>query len=475
MRYSIFHTGSILCCLALALSCSKEQPVEKGKGMVILAGAEQHEEEEGASRTVFRPMHVNWVSTDKLKVFGPYVEDETFSLVFGTSQSDVNSAEFRTSGDWQDSQVPQMAVHMNASKIADCEPYDNSGTIRYPLYLPDKQKIGNKNSYARDASISMGEVSLSGSSGEYVIPVMRNAFSVLSFTVLSPNIRKVTLAGKNGTETVAGWLGFQYNSGNPSHNGSYSGETATSIDVTVTGSAAGTGRDSLNFIPNSSYHIAVFAGSYPNGLTLTAENKEGTRIRRTIVVQDSETKRLTRNKRHIIRTPLDYGVRQDDSLILDIPFSSWPFEEACAASADQSKTGSSGEAYTYSYDGGTKECTFVLANPASDNANNYYYWDSSSGFLRFNSPGTSGPWILLPAIEGRQLRSVTVSSSNTSSKAFGLNTVPSTTGVFGTQTVKNSTATSWNGGLEYGKAYYLVLTSSVNFQMTRLTLVYQKF
>jgi len=450
----------LLCGAMLAVSCVKEEPRIPGEDpdfpaereLVISAGVEDHENDE-ASRTILRaPNRVHWVNTDSLKVF----DAAGYGKVFGTRQSDVQRANFSCQGLWEGLE-PVMAVHSFANNIDDCA---FSGG-KYSAYLSEIQPIFNKLSYAKKASVSIGRVV--EEEGRYQIETMQNMFSLLGFTVKSPNIKTVILEGVNG-EKIAGWMDINYRDGTDGYYSTCSASTdplkpaCSAISVTVSGSAAGSDNC---FSPASQYYISVFPQTFTNGIILTLENNDEppVKVKRTITrMEGGAALYLNRNRRHLLNHPLDDGVVIDD-LTLNLDFTaSWPFSTPVVGKDLQSKSGTSGEVYTFPYvDGGEPQtCEFEIANPSGDE--NYYSY--SSPHLRFNGAGI-GTWIKLPLMEGRMLHSVTMAIDNTAGKSFRVDSPLS--------------ASFTSGSLSYDTAYYLYFVGATNFQMTRLTLTYGKF
>lgn len=488
MKQNLF-LGVVFGVVALTVSCNKLTPQTPG-GTVeptevpafnrLMAGVEQHEEE-GRSKTILRsPLNVNWVDVDKIKVF----DDAGYSLVFGTSQSDVRRAEFFCAGYWT-GDAPVMAVHMEQTNISACVPITVGGKKKYKAHIFEVQDIVNSNSYSKTASISMGRVTLSGD--EYEIETMFNMFSLVQFDVKSPNIKSVTLEAENNATGVAvplaGWVELNYNEGNPTC--LPNSPVSTTVTVRPKGTAALEGG---TFKPANHYLFSVIPQTPAAGLTvyLTLENADGKRIRRTLRQNaEGEVIKFVRNRRHPISTPLDHGVTgYYDPLVLDVDFSSdWPFSPDCATKAHQLEN-VSGISYSFGYtdtDAASKTCEFVLGNPDD---NESFYRTNGAGpdgaitCLRFENK-VNGSWIKLPAIEGRQLRTIELTCCNNAAKAFYLNTTPSTSSIyparsFGGSGYVNPTNSYTHGSLDYDTSYY-VLFNGPSVQLTHMTLTYEKF
>ncbi len=488
MKQNLF-LGVVFGVVALTVSCNKLTPQTPG-GTVeptevpafnkLMAGVEQHEEE-GRSKTILRsPLTVNWVDVDSIKVF----DDAGYSLVFGTSQSDVRRAAFFCDGYWA-GEAPVMAVHMERTNISACVPITVGDKKKYKAHLSEIQDIVNTNSYSKTASISMGRVTLSGD--DYEIETMYNMFSLVQFDVKSPNIKSVILEAKNNATgeavPLAGWVELYYKMKDSSC--LPNSPVSTTVTVRPRGTVALEGE---TFNPAYHYLFSVIPQTPNDGLTvyLTLENADGKRIRRTLRQNAAgEEIRFVRNQRHPISTPLDDGVTgYYDPLVLDVDFSSgWPFSPGCATKAQQQEN-VSGISYSFGYtdtDDASKTCEFVLGNPDDNNSS---YKTSGSGpdgtitCLRFDNT-VDGSWIKLPAIEGRQLRTIELTCCNSGPKFFYLNTTPSTSSIypartFGGSGYANQTKSYTHGSLDYDTSYY-VLFNGANVQLMRMTLTYEKF
>ena len=491
MKQNLF-LGVVFGVTALTVSCNKLTPQTPGGTPEttevkafnrLMAGVEQPEEEDGGSKTILRSsLNVNWVDADKIKVF----DDAGYSLVFGTSQSDVRRAAFFCDGDWA-GDAPVMAVHMEQTNISGCVPITVGGKKKYKARISNVQDIVNYNSYCKNASVSMGRVALSGD--EYEIETMKNMFSLVQFDIKSPNIKSVTLEAKDNATgaavPLAGWVELNYNEGMPTCLPSSDSPVFTTVTVRPKGVVALEGG---TFTPASHYLFSVIPQTPDDGITvyLTLENADGKQIRRTLRQNtNGEAIKFVRNRKHVISTPLDHGVTGCyDQLVLEVDFSSaWPFDEACVARASQSRTGTSGESYTFGYtdtDDVDKTCTFEIGNAESEDSGQFYYsrYLGPGNCLRFENV-VNGSWIKVPAVPGRQLRTIELTCYNSTAKNFRLNSVPSTSSAFGTTSFggtnyTNLTNSYTNGALDYDTAYYIVLSGN-NVQLTHMTLTYEKF
>lgn len=484
MRRFSYLLAAVLSLAALVSSCQREEPQKPSvdpdtpdlRDFALIAGVEDYEEED-ESRAIFRlPNIIRWVDTDKLKVY----DASGYGKKFGTAQSDVQRAEFRCGG-WWEGTVPVMAVHSWSDNIDDCE-YTTGG--KYTAYLNERQLIVNRNSNAKGATASIGKVTQVGD--HYEIEVMQNMYSLLAFTLKSPNVKSVTLEGLN-SEVIAGWIDITYQ--DAAH--SYSTWTANA-DPTKQQKSIFV-YPGVNIAPDGCFpsgqifNICVLNQTFTNGITLTMKNRDNKEVRRTITQMEGGTAvQLERNRRHLLNKPLDDGVViEKEDLTLTLDFSeTWPFNEPCVDKLEQTKTGLSGETYTFTQDAQTY--TFEIANRLlgdEETSSNLYYEWRNSNCLRFSNPtsgtqaNSNGSWIKLPVIEGRMLHTVTVSGSNSfGTRRLALNTVPSVSDAFDSIGVPpGGSCTVTDKSLNYDTSYYLVLTSADRFQITSIELTYGKF
>lgn len=486
MRRFSYLLAAVLSLAALVSSCQREEPQKPSvdpdtpdlRDFALIAGVEDYEEED-ESRAIFRlPNIIRWVDIDKLKVY----DASGYGKKFGTAQSDVQRAEFRCGG-WWEGTAPVMAVHSWFGNIDDCE-YTGG---KYTAYLNETQRIVNRNSNAKEATVSIGKVTQVGD--HYEIEVMQNMYSLLAFTLKSPNVKSVTLEGLN-SEVIAGWIDITYR--DAAH--SYSTWTANADPTKQQKSILVYPGENIApdgcFPSGQIFNICVLNQTFTNGITLTMKNRDNKEVKRTITQMVGGTAvQLNRNRRHLLNKPLDDGVViEEEDLTLTLDFSeTWPFNEPRANPGNQLKTGLAGETYTFTQDAQTY--TFEIANRAyaSGESSSLYYTDRGNNevpCLRFNNPTTvgtqqnsNGSWIKLPVIEGRMLHTVTVYSNNANGTRYlALNTVPGVSGAFDSFGVlAGGSRTYTNKSLDYDTSYYLVLTNASQLQISKIELTYGKF
>lgn len=486
MRRFSYLLAAVLSLAALVSSCQREEPQKPSvdpdtpdlRDFALIAGVEDYEEED-ESRAIFRlPNFIRWVGTDKLKVY----DVDGYGKKFGTAQSDVQRAEFRCGG-WWEGKAPVMAVHSWFGNIDDCE-YTGE---KYTAYLNEKQRIVNRNSNAKEATASIGKVTQVGD--HYEIEVMQNMYSLLAFTLKSPNVKSVTLEGLN-SEVIAGWIDITYRDAADN----YSTWTANTDSTKQQKSILVYPEENIApdgcFPSGQIFNICVLNQTFTNGITLTMKNRDNKEVKRTITkMVGGAAVQLNRNRRHLLNKPLDDGVViEGEDLPLTLDFSeTWPFNELLVKPSNQLKTGLAGETYTFTH--GEQIDTFEIANRAyaSGESSNLYYTNKGNDeapCLRFNNPtgegtqqNSNGSWIKLPAIEGRMLHTVTVYSNNGyGTRYLALNTVPGVSGAFDSFGVlAGGSRTYTNKSLNYDTSYYLVLTNASQLQISKIELTYGKF
>lgn len=484
MRRFSYLLAAVLSLAALVSSCQREEPQKPSadpdtpdlRDFALIAGVEDYEEED-ESRAIFRlPNFIRWVDTDKLKVY----DASGYGKKFGTAQSDVRRAEFRCGG-WWEGTAPVMAVHSWFGNIDDCE---YTAGEKYTAYLNETQRIVNRSSNAKEATVSIGKVTKVGD--HYEIETMQNMYSLLAFTLKSPNVKSVTLEGLN-SEVIAGWIDINYRDADHSFSTWSASEDPKEKYTSIYVYPAGSATENECFVPNKTYNICVLNQTFTNGITLTMKNKDNKEVRRKITqMEGGAGVYLNRNRRHLLNKPLDDGVViKEEDLTLTLNFNAgWPFNEPLVKPSDQLKTGLAGETYTFTH--GAQIDTFEIANRAyaPGESSNLYYTLYNNNSLRFNNPtgegtqqNSNGSWIKLPSIAGRMLHTVTVYSNNTgNTRTLALNTAPGVSGAFDTITVPHDSSGSvTDKSLNYDTSYYLVLTNASQLQISKIELTYGKF
>lgn len=445
-----------------AASCNKERAaspdldggIPAGTPMTITAGLDTKIYYQNGK-------NIRWTTEDKLRVF----DDEGVGSTFTTQDGGKLEAEF-TCDNWIGG-TPVFAVHSYPQSLF--KDYVYGGENAVTAYLSPSQSIVHKQSFSKYSILSVGTIS--ESNGSYEINGMKNVFGSIGFILSSSGVKSVTLTGNN-SEVLAGWVDVDYNNGKPTWKVSEAGgkETSKSIVATVNKGGAVSDEDP-SFVKETSYYINVLPQTFEKGLTLTIEKQNGAKAVREI----SSEIVLARNEARSFSKALDYEL-PFDPLTIHFAMDVWPFEEKIVSKANQDKTGLTGETYTYKYeDGGeSKSCEFVIANPASEATNNYYAFTAGS-YLKFMDPGT-GSWIKLPAIEGRKLCSVKVTTSNASNKTVVINTSNSGAEpyLFKKSVGNNVPVTYYNSELEYDTSYYIYWSNGKSCQLTDLELIYSK-
>ncbi len=292
----IFALGAAI---ASVLACSKSENapetlgVKTGRQMTIIAGTE--------SKSIMRAGGaVHWVSDDKLVVF----DDEYSGVVFSNDPDAAASATAVFTSDSWTGKTPVLAVHSGDATQLPSHSYDGS---KVTAYLNPIQKISNKASYAKAASLSIGQISLN--EGQYQVGQMKNCFALLRFTVSEQSISTIVMKGNNN-ETLAGWADVSYNSGEPTWAVNPSKTGADEIKLGAAGSASENGA----FIPNTNYCIAVYPQTLANGFSLELTKSDGTVATRNI----SSSVVLQRSKIKEFSAPIDQNLEwKSGDIVLD--------------------------------------------------------------------------------------------------------------------------------------------------------------
>lgn len=293
--YTIFAMAAVAAAFA---SCNKvetlNQPAENQ--ISIRVGTE--------SKTILRSgTEVHWSSYDQIRVF----DTNNDGFRFTTEQSDVATATFTCAeeGGWTGG-VPVMAIHSYRGSINQTA-FDGT---KVTAQMNHNQVIQNNQSYARDASLSIGVVGQDG--GDYVIDEMKNCFSLIKFQLENKDITAVKMRGNNN-EVLAGWVKVSYNDGAPTWEvdgengqkeliitpgGKNSGHSATKTFFSV----EDTNDSGANVV--GTYYIAVLPQTLSAGLTLEIEKLGGLVATRTI---DTPIE-LNRSKIREFQAPIDHDL-----------------------------------------------------------------------------------------------------------------------------------------------------------------------
>lgn len=261
--YTLFAFAAITAAFA---SCNKNEIASTSRNTLsITVGTE--------AKTILRNGEkVNWVKDDQICIF----DTENAGFIFKTAQSDVPSATF-TCENWTGT-TPVFAVHSNGNNITK-NIYDGSIVTSY---LNPTQSIANKNSYAKEASLSVGKVSENG--GSYSVEAMKNCFAIIGFTLKDSTITSVTLSGNSG-ENLAGWVDVNYDNLDSTEQPFWTVNTtkggAQTITVKPTGSACKV-KGNGAFADKTKYYIAVLPQTLSKGMTLVLARADGMSATREI-------------------------------------------------------------------------------------------------------------------------------------------------------------------------------------------------
>ena len=373
---------------------------------------------------------VRWSSQDKIRVF----DNENAGFKFETTQSDVATAVFTCSdeGGWTGG-VPVVAAHSYRPTL---EQTAFDGT-KVTANISQNQVIYNNKSYARDGSLSIGEVVKEGD--EYVVHEMKNCFSLIKFQLENKDITSVKMRGNNN-ENLAGWVKVSYNNGNPTWE--VDGDNGEKeILITVSGSSACHNATktffSLDDINDNdapvegAYYIAVLPQTLASGLTLEIEKTGGLVATRTI----NSSITLNRSKIKEFPAAIDHDlVFAKGNIVLDCTDAS-KFRYGNPATALVTRTNT-----IYNPSGGSVLAPFDFWLEGYED---YKFHGQVTQWTGSNPPCLSGvsssngtPEVKLPTIDGYELATVEVTyshstSNRTISVTDGQNTFASCTMVRG--------------------------------------------
>lgn len=396
--YMIFAMAAVAAAFA---SCNKvetlNQPAENQ--ISIRVGTE--------SKTILRKgTEVHWSSYDQIRVF----DTNNDGFRFTTEQSDVATATFTCAeeGGWTGG-VPVMAIHSYRGSINQTE-FDGT---KVTAQMNHNQVIQNNQSYARDASLSIGVVGQDG--GDYVIDEMKNCFSLIKFQLENKDITSVKVRGNNN-EVLAGWVKVSYNDGAPTWE--VDGENGQKeITITPGGKNAGHSATKTFFSVDDTndddvpvvgtYYIAVLPQTLSAGLTLEIEKTGGLVATRTI---DAAIV-LNRSKIKEFQAPIDHDLNfVKGNIVLDCTDAS-KFRYGNPATGLVARTNTI-------YDpekGGTVLEPFDFWLEGSEDYKFYGQVTNWSGNLSGVSSSYGDPKIKLPTIDGYVLASVQITYSHSTS------------------------------------------------------------
>ena len=390
--------------LAAFASCNKvepeNQPSPSENKISIRIGTE--------TKTLLRNgTNVYWSKMDKIRVF----DNENTGFTFGTTDSDVATATFTCSeeGGWTGG-VPVMALHSYRPTLGQTAFDGTKATAN----ITENQIIYHNGSYARDGSLSIGEVVKDGE--DYVVEEMKNCFSLIKFQLENKDITSVKIRGNNN-ETLAGWVKVSYNNGNPTWEvdgdrgkkeilitpGSNAGHSSSSANTFY----AADDTDSENTPVEGVYYIAVLPQTLASGLTLELTKLGGQTATRTI----NSSITLNRSKIKEFTQPIDHDLAfVMGDIVLDCTDAS-RFRHGDPATELVARTGS-----VYNPDGGGTVLApfdFWLVGYEDYKFNGQV--TNWSGNLSGVSSSYGTPRIKLPTIDGYILSKVEITYSHSTS------------------------------------------------------------
>lgn len=404
--------------MLLSTSCASENfdsPDVETEPLSIRVGSE--------SKTILKDeTEVCWTNDDKLQVFDENGNGVTFS---NSLESPASSASFSTSL-WPVGAVPAFATFCDPASISECLCNAEDGIIT--TCICENQTVQDAASFSRNANASVGKVI--GTDGGWTVTTMKNVTGLikLSFTG-NNNIQSIDIEAIGG-EPVAGWVDIDYEklmAGNADF---------WSLNETKQQ------PQKITLVPGEGDALAaLLPQTYSQGLRLTMTDSYGKKAERT-VGKDSGLS-IDRGVIKTFTTAVDDGLEfkadeLPETLTFTIGGTGWNLNPSCIA--DSSQKGD-GDSYTYKYTdpetGYTGSFTFVISKGADSIDGAQYSYNTSNRTIKFTK---SGSWIKAPAIEGRTLESVTVSSGTSGARNISI-----TAGSHGGDEIMASTPVPANG------------------------------
>ena len=171
------------------------------------------------------------------------------------------------------------------------------------------------------------------------------------------------------------------------------------------------------FVATTTYYVVVLPGNY-KGFDITYTPKEGTPVSWS---NDMDYDLLRNDVMNIGQLNEPYPLPDVITISLDFTTSKWPFSQTVLATSSQDPAG---DTYTYKYSYTYKETKmstefeFVFCKGTGTGYTHNY--NGTAKARRFIPSGTADAWIQLPGIDGRYLKSVSMSHGNLYEKRFKL-------------------------------------------------------
>lgn len=472
MKRNLFIISATVC-IAM-LSCSKEPAIQENPGCPKISN-ELTINAVATKTALGNNNSVIWVEEDVLVVF----DHEGTGVEFEMISNEESSAYFKTS-EWT-GKTPVYASCSQAGSDAACST-DGILTVK----LSPEQHIHAANTYGKNASASVGKII--DNVGSYSIDEMKNVMGLLGINLKSTEVASIEVEAI-GSEKLAGIVDVNYAKLDADDSDFW---TATSSKEQSSKIIVKPVDDALenDCFKAGSYYISLLPQTYAQGLQFTLKDKNNQLLATQTIGADSG---VTINRSTIKNTegfldavdmlPADFTV---NIVFDDKPFGTYPAQ----AAQDSGKGEQYVYNYSYEYNGTpkTEPLTFTICRGYQTGTDGSYV-----GYYRYLKVDYGGPangknvmrfnkawgWIKTPAIAGRTLKSVTVSTSNTSSKQWKIRTAHNSGDLrewnqAATTTALNTKTFTFTKGEVFPYTSYYIWIGSANTDIVSISLEYTK-
>lgn len=350
---------------------------------------------------------VYWTPDDIIRVFDSEGNNYEFT---NSLESPAASAEF-TCEKWPVGAIPQYASAFNSGYKATC-------TIAgvFTVRVGCEQLVSHASSFARKANASVGIVE--GESGAYTISEMKNVAGLIKITFTETNKIKSLSVQAIGGEPLTGWINVDYEKLTGGDNDFWTATPNKEVLPKLTLKPSGDQKAADGSFASGEYYLPVIPQTYAKGLRFVMTNTDGEVAVRTIGKTSGFT--VERNSIKSFSAAVDQGVsfsatQSPDSLVFRLGGDAWNFTTGPLAADKQDPT--NGDPYTYDYydfaTGFSGAYDFKICKGSGD----AYAYNANEQAIEFQ---TNPSWILLPAIEGYTIKSLTLAHRNSTPRNFSL-------------------------------------------------------
>ena len=473
MKRNLLIISAIAC--TTMLSCSKEPAQQENPGCPKISNELTINAKATTKTSLGNNNSVIWVEEDILIVF----DHEGTGVEFEMIANEESSASFKTN-EWT-GKTPVYASCSQAGNDAACST-DGVLTVK----LASEQHIHAANTYGKNASASVGKII--DNVGTYSIDEMKNVMGLLGINLKSTEVASIEVEAI-GSENMAGFIDVNYAKMEAGETDFW---TATASKMQSSSIILTPTDDALenDCFKAGSYYISLLPQTYSQGLQFTLKDKNNQLLAtKTIGAEGGVT--ISRSAIKNTDGFLDMIDMLPETFSVNIVFNDKPFGDY-PSQADQDS--GRGEEYVYDYSfeyNGTQKTeplTFTICrgyHTGTDGSYDGYYryfkvdYDSPAKgnyAMRFNK---AWGWIKTPAIAGRTLKSVTVSTSNTAAKQWKIRTAHNSGDLkewnsAATATALNTKTFTFTKGEVFPYTSYYIWFGSSNTDVVSISLEYTK-